>query len=228
MNQALNPKSNRIAFWSLIVVVGMGIGMLVISLSFKLSAPEPDVMAVASQTTESTPDEGMPSALIVNRSQIEPTEFYAEPDAMEVPEAEQEDTASEEQEFIRQAQRQQVQYLQEVLPDSLMIPTEKTDQEVEQMMAEMELHRSLQQKLQDDTATQEERNQYAALHRQKLEEEKALIHLCEDVSANSLEEDSVKRTQLCTHMAESAPERLQVIEEILQQLDQGNLLTGLE
>lgn len=125
---------------------------------------------------------------------------------------------------VRAIQRQQLQYLKEINPHNLMVPTEKTDQEVEQMLAEMELHRTLQQRIDDNTASDEERQQYVALHRQKLQEELELIRLCEDVAANSLEAEEVHQAQLCTRIVAAREQRLQAIEESLLALDE--LLTA--
>lgn len=122
-------------------------------------------------------------------------------------------------ETLRTARQQQLQYLKEVHPDNLMIPTEKSEQEVEQMLADMELHRSLQQHIDDNTATAEERQAYVALHRQKLEEERELIYLCEDVATNSLESEAIQQAQLCTHVAVAKEQRLQIIEATLLELE---------
>ncbi|AUM12174.1 hypothetical protein Kalk_07015 [Ketobacter alkanivorans] len=118
-----------------------------------------------------------------------------------------------------EARRQQLQYLQEVLPHTLMIPTEKTEAEIDQMMAELEQHRTLQQRIDDNSATLDERFEYVELHRRKLEEEKELIQLCENEAANSLASAAEQNAQLCTHMAESATERLRIIEDLLLELD---------
>lgn len=121
---------------------------------------------------------------------------------------------------MRAAQHQQVQYLKEINPDNLMIPTEKTELEVEQMLAEMERHRELQQRIDENTASDEERQQYVALHRQKLQQELELIQLCEDVVANSLETEEIHQAQLCTRIVEAREQRLQVIEASLLALDE--------
>lgn len=135
----------------------------------------------------------------------------------------QDDQAAED-EYSRNARHQELQYLQEVMPNSLMIPNEKTELEAERMLGEMELHRDLQQRIDDHSATPEERQQYVDLHKEKLEEELALIQLCQDVSTNSLDSDSTQSALLCTHIAQSAEQRLQVIEETMIELD--NLLAS--
>ncbi|MCK5792237.1 MAG: hypothetical protein KAH34_15410 [Ketobacter sp.] len=119
----------------------------------------------------------------------------------------------------RQAQQMQVQYLQEVYPHTLMIPTEKTPTQVEQMLAEMELHRALKQRIDSGDASAEERSRYVELHRRKLEEEQDLITLCRDVAANSMAEESVHNALLCTHVAAAADQRLAVIAHRLAELD---------
>lgn len=130
----------------------------------------------------------------------------------------QHDQAAED-EHTRNARRQELQYLQEVMPYSLMIPNEKSELEAERMLGEMELHRDLKQRIDDRSATPEERQQYVDLHKLKLEEELALIQLCQDVSTNSLDSDSTQSALLCTHIAHSAEQRLQVIEETMMELD---------
>lgn len=135
----------------------------------------------------------------------------------------QHDQAAED-EYRRNARHQELQYLQEVMPYSLMIPNEKTELEAERMLGEMELHRDLKQRIDDHSATPEERQQYVDLHREKLEEELVLIQLCQDVSTNSLDSDSTQSALLCTHIAHSAEQRLQVIEETMMELD--NLLAS--
>ncbi|RLT92981.1 hypothetical protein [Ketobacter sp.] len=120
---------------------------------------------------------------------------------------------------IHAAYRQQLQYLREITPDNRLIPAEKTDWEVEQMLAEMERHRTLQQRMDDHTATPEERQEYVALHRYTLEDELELLRLCEDVAANSLEPEAIQQAQLCRHVLAAAPQRLPVIEARLMELD---------
>lgn len=121
--------------------------------------------------------------------------------------------------ITRTAYQQQLQYLREITPDNRLIPTEKTDWEVEQMLAEMERHRTLQQRMDDHTATPEEQQEYVALHRYTLEDELELVRLCEDVAANSLEPDTIQQAQLCRHVLAAAPQRLPVIEAKLMELD---------
>jgi len=127
-----------------------------------------------------------------------------------------------------EARRQQLQYLQEVLPHTLMIPTEKTEADIDQMMAELEQHRTLQKKIDGNSATLDERMEYVELHRQKLEEEKELIQLCENEAANSLASAAEQNAQLCTHMAELAAERLRIIEDSLLELDDVLLAAELD
>lgn len=115
--------------------------------------------------------------------------------------------------------QQQLDYLQQMVPETLMLPRDKTDPELEQMLAELELHRELQQRIDDNTASDEDRLQYYQLHRQKLEEEKALLDICEELDATSLEEEIVRQAQLCTHMAQSAPQRREAIEQSLLELE---------
>ena len=114
---------------------------------------------------------------------------------------------------------QQLDYLQQMVPDTLMLPRDKTDPELEQMLAELELHRELQQRIDDKTATDEDRLQYYELHRQKLEQEKALLDICEELAATSLDDEDVQQAQLCTHMAQSAPQRREAIEQSLLELE---------
>lgn len=114
---------------------------------------------------------------------------------------------------------QQLDYLQQMVPSTLMLPRNKTEPELEQMLAELELHRELQQRIDDNTASDEDRLQYYQLHRQKLEEEKALLDICEELAANSLEEENVRQAQLCTQMARSAPQRREAIEQSLLELE---------
>lgn len=115
---------------------------------------------------------------------------------------------------------QQLDYLQQMVPDTLMLPRDKTDPELEQMLAELELHRELQQRIDDNTATDDDRLQYYELHRQKLEQEKALLDICEELAATSLDDEDVHQAQLCTHMARSAPQRREAIEQSLLELEQ--------
>lgn len=183
-----------------------------------LPEPTPPVPTVAVETvtmdvhpTSSIPQQESESALLEETKIAEYVDSGTEPDTPDF-------------DSMRAVQRQQLQYLKEINPDNLMIPTEKTDQEVEQMLAEMELHRALQQRIDDNSATDEERQQYVALHRQKLQDELELIRLCEDVAANSLEAEEIQQAQLCTRIMEARDQRLQVIEASLLELDE--LLTA--
>lgn len=183
-----------------------------------LPEPTPPVPTVAVETvtmdvhpTSSIPQQESESALLEETKIAEYVDSGTEPDAPDF-------------DSMRAVQQQQLQYLKEINPDNLMIPTEKTDQEVEQMLAEMELHRTLQQRIDDNSATDEERQQYVALHRQKLQDELELIRLCEDVAANSLEAEEIQQAQLCTRIMEARDQRLQVIEASLLELDE--LLTA--
>ena len=183
-----------------------------------LPEPTPPVPTVAVETvtmdvhpTSSIPQQESESALLEETKIAEYVDSGTEPDTPDF-------------DSMRAVQRQQLQYLKEINPDNLMIPTEKTDQEVEQMLAEMELHRTLQQRIDNNSATDEERQQYVALHRQKLQDELELIRLCEDVAANSLEAEEIQQAQLCTRIMEARDQRLQVIEASLLELDE--LLTA--
>lgn len=126
------------------------------------------------------------------------------------------------------ARREELQYLQEVLPDNQMIPHDKTPQQLDAMWDEFQHYHALGQRIEAGNATDAEREQFYAIRREKFEEEKALITLCRDVAANSLASADEQQVLMCQHMAEHSDERLQVIEESIVALEQELLLPAQE
>lgn len=203
-----SPPRSRLLF---MVLAGTALGATAISLI--LLAHQPDAVPMVYEApvwneTDSPEDN--------NIRQID--------EVTAVDESSRETEDDSDYDIIRQAQHQQIQYLQEIFPDTRMIPTEKTQAQVEVMLEEMALHRELQQRIANDTATAEDREHYVRLHRQKLEQEQDLIAQCQDVAANSLESAAVHESQLCTHMSAQADQRLTVITEQLAELDNRILL----
>lgn len=118
------------------------------------------------------------------------------------------------------ARRQEMQYLQEVLPDNSMIPHDKSPQQQDALWDEFTRYRALQQHIDAGDATDAEKEEYFGIRMAKYEEEKSLIELCRNVAANTLANADAKQALLCQHMTESSAERLQVIEDSIAKLEQ--------
>lgn len=138
------------------------------------------------------------------------------------------DDALEQPDPAMAARRQELQYLQEVLPDNQMIPHDKTPQQLDAMWDEFQRYHALQQRIEAGDATTAEKEQYYAIRLEKYEEEKALIALCHDVAANSLASADERHALMCNHMAEHSEERLQVIEDSITTLEQELLISARE
>jgi len=211
----VQAKASRFRWHWVIIIAAL---TTVLSYHF-LSGDFTDTPAADSSTLKAEPTIGVAASPVTSELVTNTTiEVDVEPYVEAWP-TETETDLDQSHESENEARRQQLQYLQEVLPHTLMIPTEKTEAEIDQMMAELEQHRTLQQRIDENSATLDERFEYVELHRRKLEEEKELIQLCENEAANSLASAAEQNAQLCTHMAESATERLRIIEELLLELD---------
>lgn len=116
--------------------------------------------------------------------------------------------------------RQELQYLQEVQPDNLMIPQDKSPQQLDALWSEFQHYHELQQRIDAGIASEADREQYYAIRMAKYAEEKALIELCNDVAANAPADPDSEQATLCTHMAAASTERLQVIEASIAELEQ--------
>lgn len=103
----------------------------------------------------------------------------------------------------------EVQYLQKALPGNMMVPAEKSEQEVNQLFADAEEQNAIEQKLANDMATAEEKERYYNLRARQLDDEAELINYCNDVLASS--DDDIPY-ELCSDVAQGSYERLQEIE----------------
>ena len=121
------------------------------------------------------------------------------------------------------ARRQEIQFLQEALPDNRMLPLDKTPEQLDAMWAEFQQFHHLQQRMDAGQASVEEVEQYYAIRMAKYEEEKALLELCDSVATNSLAQPTEQEALLCQHMAAGSTERLQVIEDAIAELEQQRL-----
>lgn len=122
--------------------------------------------------------------------------------------------------------RQELQYLQEVQPDNLMIPQDKSPQQLDALWHEFQHYHALQRRIDTGSASEEDREQYYTIRLAKYEEEKALIELCNDVAANMPADPDSEQATLCTHMAATSAERLQVIEASIEELEQQRLYSA--
>lgn len=126
------------------------------------------------------------------------------------------DTVSDTQ-IAREQHAQQMQYIKEIAPDNSMIPVEKTQEEAEQMLAEMKEFHDLRVKIENEEATQQDKQRYYDIHAGKIEEELEFIRLCQDVAANTLNEPDAMPTT-CTHVAEKGDQRARELQKTLQEL----------
>ncbi|MEZ5506324.1 MAG: hypothetical protein R3F38_10240 [Gammaproteobacteria bacterium] len=113
--------------------------------------------------------------------------------------------------------QQQLDYLQQMVPETLMLPRDKTDPELEQMLAELELHRELQQRIDDNTASDEDRLRHYQL-RNRGTRKSAAGHLRR--AGRYLTGGGNRASRLAdAHMAQSAPQRREAIEQSLLELE---------
>lgn len=220
--------------WALIA--GTAVLFMVLGYGLLLRPQAPTTPAPAAESTLTERERGREREIDASmQDQDPPSPHTANTPATTALVTDQDDTAVDQTPFItpdtdaqmeaasdadqRALAQQQLDYLQQMVPDTLMLPRDKTDPELEQMLADLQLHRELQQRIDDNSATDDDRLQYYQLHRQKLEQEKALLDICEELDATSLEDETVRQAQLCTHMAQSAPQRREAIEQSLLELE---------
>lgn len=181
-----------------------------IALGLKLRAPAPDEQIVVE-----TDAFAVTTAALVE-SRASPTPSFPSHDDTESSTID----ISDEPDPAVALHRQELQYLQEVQPDSLMIPQDKSPQQLDALWSEFQHYHALQQRIDAGSATDADREQYYAIRMAKYEEEKALIELCNDVAANAPADPDSEQATLCTHMAAASAERLQVIEDSIAELEQ--------
>lgn len=124
------------------------------------------------------------------------------------------DDADDQSEEINPAKRE-LEYLKEALPGNLVVPAEKTASEVETLFAEFDEYQALATRMDEGTASEEERSRYYDIRMTKFQEEIALINMCTDLAA------SQESAPLCANMAANSAERLADIEKSMQTLEQG-------
>lgn len=110
--------------------------------------------------------------------------------------------------------KRELEYLKEALPGNLVVPAEKTPAEVEALFAEFDEYQALARRMEEGTASAEERSRYYDIRMAKFQEEIALINLCNDVLVNQTS------TPLCANIAATSAERLADIEKSMQALEQ--------
>jgi len=222
LNQS-KKKSHTTFIWSLLI----GTTMLFVGLAIGLSVRTPIHTDSVAQETPTLnviteiPTDANANALPVVSDEIADTEMQPENDWIET-----DATDPEAPDTGTLARREELQYLQEVLPDNLMIPAEKTPEQVDALFAEFEQHRQLQELINSGKATQEDRERYYELRMKKYDEEIALINLCNDVASNSMASADERQAQLCSHIADSSEQRLQVINESIEALEQQVLFSA--
>ena len=202
-----------------VAVVGIlaGVGFFVMNASEEAPVVAPETPVVADVPTNSEPepvfDDSMPEPVAKTQPRAQPAEATSA-DTVDLADQNEQD---------REANAMEIQYLKEVLPDNIMIPVEKTPQEVEALFAQMEEQQALEKKIADKKASQEERERYFELRSQQYEDEIEIINLCRETLASS--DPAVSRQGLCANAVESGEERLQEIEGILGEL-RGQYLTS--
>ena len=226
----MNNKTHTTIIWSLLIgttalFVGLAIGLSIRAPSEAISLANP-THAAQDQGSFSTEPNAVanPTATDAQSNDTRDTggeAFFSQTNA------DPDDDMNTIDDSATLARREELQYLQEVLPDNLMIPTEKSAQQVEQLLAEFEEHRQLQQRITSGEADAAERERYYQLRMQEYDEEIALIDQCKDVAANSLSSEEERNAQLCTYVAASSEERLQVIHESIVELEQQILFSDL-
>lgn len=198
-----------------------GVGFFVMNTGQETQTTEADISSV-----EEVAPEAEQEAVYAEVGQ-EPTEpVVTRQQASPAPAEESEDEVAElaeQNEQEREANAMEIQYLKEVLPDNIMIPVEKTPQEVESLFAQMEEQHALEKKIADKQASQAERERYFELRAQQYEDEIEIINLCTETLASS--DPAVSRQGLCANAVENGQERLKEIEGILGEL-RGQYLTS--
>lgn len=111
--------------------------------------------------------------------------------------------------------RRELEYLKEALPGNLVVPAEKTAAEVDDLFAEFDEYQALVTRMEEGSASAEDRSRYYEIRMTKFQEEIALINMCNDLAANQ------ESAPLCANMAASSAERLADIEKSMQALEQG-------
>lgn len=231
-----NKKSHATFIWSLLIgtttlFVGLAIGLTIRTPLHATSVVQEKPVTEEQLTTTYSQQNSFieqPAQDIVfdnpSEQATDPIEMTADEDETVLDTSDHVDDAEPDTGTL--ARREELQYLKEVLPDNLMIPTEKTAAEVDALFAEFEENRQLQERIEKGEATPEEKERYYDLRMKKYDEEIALINLCQDVAANSLASSDERQAQLCSHMAESSAERLQVINESIEELQQQILFSS--
>jgi hypothetical protein len=230
--QQHTPLIRALIIGTLMLLTGLALGL-------KLRAPAPDDQAVVESRSPAndgsradvfevdaratTTAELSAAASINGEALVEgrdfPTAIYSSADDTDDTESSFADGSDEPDPAVA-LRRQELQYLQEVQPDNLMIPQDKSPRQLDALWSEFQHYHELQQRIDAGIASEADREQYYAIRMAKYEEEKALIELCNDVAANAPADPDSEQATLCTHMAAASAERLQVIEASIAELEQ--------
>lgn len=166
-------------------------------------APEPTVAAATPQPTPKTIAAAKPVEPVVEET--EPEENWEETDE----DYAEEDVSEEE------VRRNEIKSLREALPNNILIPFERTPEEVEALMADAQEVGAITQAIEENTATLEERQRYMDIVSKQFDDEIELINYCNDMSGDPSYDIP---EGICKQVVMQSDERLEEIEKIREEL----------
>lgn len=113
----------------------------------------------------------------------------------------------------------EIELLRAALPNNMMVPAEKTEGEVEALLADAEEQHALQKLIDKGTATLEDRERYFDLISNQYEDERELINYCKDLVNNGDERSGTPHT-VCDQVAHDSEQRLLELDASLEELRQ--------
>lgn len=174
---------------------------------------EPEPQPAQPSAAVATPPPSAKTVAVAEPARPDPVAEEAEPE--EVWEENDEDNVEEEYDVEADARTREIQQLKEALPNNILVPFERTQEEAEELLAVGQELTLIRESIENNTATYEDRQRYLDIVSRQFDDEIELINYCSEVAADS---NTGVPNGLCSSVSEHGDQRLEEIEKMREDL----------